>query len=325
MQVQAVGLDNQDGWRLDLKRYWDPAHLDPELRPILIVPGYCMNTFILAYHPRGRSLVEHLCEAGHEVWTCNLRGQGDSTPMAAPGRVGFAELSLVDIPRAVDYVHAHTESRHAAPHAIGCSLGGTFLYAYLAHHPHSHGLASVVGLGAPLKWVKRHLLLKVAFRSPRVAAMVKLKGTRRIARVALPVLKHVPGLLSMYMNTAHIDLSNAAELTQTVDDPHPSLNVQIAHWVNNQDLVVRGLNVTEALAQVRLPLFAVHANGDGIVPAEVALSAVSAFGGPITDSLEAGDAERWFAHADMFINDEAEARVFDPLVDWLVRASLPGA
>lgn len=317
MQVHAQWLDNDDGWQLDLKRYWDPDRLDPALRPILIVPGYCMNTFILAFHPRGRSLVQYLCEAGYEVWTCNLRGQGDSRPARHPGKVGFAEFALVDIPKVVDHVRAHTSAQSGQPHAIGCSLGGTFLYAYLAHHPRSHGLASVVGLGAPLKWVDRHPLLKVAFRSPRLASLVRIKGTRRIARAALPVLKNVPGLLSMYMNTAHIDLSDAGQLTQTVDDPHPSLNVQIAHWVNAQDLVVRGRNVTRSLRQVRLPLLAVYANGDGIVPSAVAQSAVSAIGGGKAEALQAGDDERWFAHADMFINDEAEARVFEPLVRWL--------
>lgn len=316
MDLDAERLDNGDGWRLDLKRYRDPDHFDPAKAPVLIVPGYCMNTFILAFHPRGRSLVEYLCGAGYEVWTSNLRGQGDSEAGPDAGPIGFAPLALVDLPRVVDRVREATASARPFPHAIGCSLGGTFLYAYLAHHPRSHSLSSVVGMGAPLRWVERHPLLQVAFRSARLASMVRISGTRRMARAALPIARRIPGLLSMYMNTAHIDLSDAAVLTQTVDDPHPYLNVQIARWVTNQDLVVRGLDVTRALSQVYLPLFAIYANGDGIVPPSVALSATEAVGGP-TEHLEAGDEQIWFAHADMFINDHAEARVFQPLVRWL--------
>lgn len=317
MQLHQEYLDSGDGWRLDVKRYHEPARFDPAKAPILIVPGYCMNTFILAFHPRGRSLVEFLCARGYEVWTSNLRGQGDSRragPEAGP--VGFSQLSLRDIPLVVDHVRARTASRAKAPHAIGCSLGGTFLYAYLGHHARSHGLSSVVGMGAPLRWVDLHPMVKVAFRSSTLASMVRVKGTRRMARLALPVAKRIPGLLSMYMNTDHIDLSDAGQLTQTVDDPHPYLNVQIAKWVTGSDLKVRGLDVTRALKQVDLPLFAIYANGDGIVPPEVAKSALEFIGGP-TESLQAGDEDVWFAHADMFINDYAEPRVFEPLAAWL--------
>lgn len=317
MQVTEERLDTGDGWRLDIKRYRDPARFDPDKAPVLIVPGYCMNTFILAFHPRGRSLVEYVTSHGYEVWTSNLRGQGDSQRVASDaGRVGFAQLALRDIPRVVDYVASSTASRRPAPHAIGCSLGGTFLFAYLAHHPNSHGLSSVVGMGAPLRWLDLHPLVQVAFRSATVASMVRVKGTRRMARLALPVAKRIPGLLSMYMNTDHIDLSDAGQLTQTVDDPHPYLNVQIARWVTAQDLKVRGLDVTRGLKQVTLPLLAIYANGDGIVPPKVATSVTEAIGGR-ADALEAGDDDVWFAHADMFINDQAEARVFEPLVEWL--------
>jgi alpha-beta hydrolase superfamily lysophospholipase len=275
-----------------------------------------MNTFILAFHPRGRSMVQYLCEAGYEVWTSNLRGQGDSVAYGQAGRVGFAEIALVDIPQVVDYVRAETQSQSPKVHGIGCSLGGTFLYAYLAHHPNSHSLASMVGLGAPLKWENPHLLLKAAFRWPQLVSKINVRGTRRAARWGLPLAKRIPGLLSIYMNTDHIDLSQADLLTQTVDDPHPHLNTQIAHWVTNEDLVVRGLNISRGLKQVKLPLLAVHANADGIVPSQAAVSATEAIGGK-AQALQAGDSDRWFAHADMFINDRAESEVFEPVAQWL--------
>lgn len=317
VERERTWLYNGDGWRLDIKRYWDRARRDPAKRPILIIPGYCMNTFILAHHPRGTSLVQYLAEAGYEVFTANLRGQGDSQRTGVESRVGFREICLVDLPKVVAHVHGVAQASDPTPTAVGCSLGGTYLFGYLAHHPTTHGLGGLIGMGAPLRWTRLHPLLRVAFRSPRLASVVRVSGTRGLAKAALPLARRVPGLLSLYMNTAHIDLSDAATLTQTVDDPHPYLNVQIAHWARGGDLKVAGLDVTRALAQVRLPYLGVYANGDGIVPPEVARSPQGILGSADLTLLEAGDDAVWFAHADMFINDHAEARVFAPMVRWL--------
>lgn len=317
MERERAWLYNGDGWRLDVKRYWDRARLDPSKRPVLFIPGYGMNTFILAHHPRGTSLVQYLVEAGYEVFTANLRAQGDSQPTGVPSRVGFREVCLVDLPKVVGHVRSVSVARDPAPTAVGCSLGGTYLFGYLAHHPTTHGLGGLIGMGAPLRWTTMHPLMRVAFRSPRLASAVRVSGVRGMARVALPVARRIPGLLSLYMNTDHIDLSDPATLTQTVDDPHPYLNLQIARWAHNRDLMVAGLDVTRGLGQVDLPFLGIYANGDGIVPPEVARSAKDALGSQDSTLLEVGDERVWFAHADMFINDHAEPWVFEPMVRWL--------
>ena len=45
-----------NGWQLSLSQTWDPAKLVPGRRPVIIVPGYGMNSFIFSYHPSGPSL-----------------------------------------------------------------------------------------------------------------------------------------------------------------------------------------------------------------------------------------------------------------------------
>lgn len=316
MQLTRLEVDNQDGWRLDIKRYEHPSHRDPALPPILIIPGYCMNTFILAFHPRGTSLVEYLTQQGFEVFTANLRGQGDSKLMPEGSRkIGFRELALVDLPKAIDFVLAQTEGERI--HLVGCSLGGSVVYAYLAHHATSHPLASVVSMGAPLRWEERHPLLKVVFSSRRLASMVNLRGTRGLARRALPIARRIPRLLDLYMNTAQIALEEADQLVQTVDDPHPYLNVQIVNWVRTGELVVAGKNVAEGLRHVDVPLLNVFANADGIVPPGAARSVGAVLGSEEITHLEVGDAKSWYAHADMFISDEAERTVFEPMARWL--------
>jgi pimeloyl-ACP methyl ester carboxylesterase len=309
--------DNADGWLLEIRQFWSPEHLDPTRRPIVMIPGYGMNTFILNFHPRGDSMVRFLVDRGFEVWTANLRGQGGARSVGGKRNFGFAELALVDLPVVFDFAQANTRVKGAGISAVGCSLGATFLYAYLAHHLDDHPFGSLVAMGGPLRWEKVHPLAKIAFHSPALAGVMPFFGTRELARRALPIVKYMPKVLDLYMNKASIDLSRSDELVQTVDDPVPHLNRQIAHWIKQKDLVVRGVNVSQRLQGLKLPTLAVIANADGVVPPETALSIQDIMKSDSVDVLEVGDAQHWFAHADLFISDHAQNLVFAPLSDWL--------
>jgi pimeloyl-ACP methyl ester carboxylesterase len=315
---------NNDGWRLDVTRYYDPERLDRAKRPVVMIPGYGMNTFILNFHPTGTSMVAYLCEEGFEVWTANLRGQGGSKKIGGTLKYGFNELGLVDFPVVMDLVLDETETDTDRPdgdkvHAVGCSLGASVIYGYLAHHQTDHRFASMIAIGGPLRWDEVHPLVKFVFKSPKLAAMVPIYGTRSMAKALLPVLKKVPWLLSIYMNTDQIDLSEADELVKTVDNPNPYVNVQLAKWIKNRDLVVDGVNVTEALAQIEgLPILCILANADGIVPAAAAKSVCNIATKSCADVLEVGgEGDDWYAHADLFISEKAQETVFAPMAQWL--------
>lgn len=313
---ERFAVDNGDGWTLELERHSEaPAGRQP--RPVLMVPGYAMNASILSYHPRGASLVSYLADTGREIWTCNLRGQGQSQPTGKPGRFGLKELSLVDLPAILGAVREHSETGHDEIDLVGCSLGASMIYAYLAHHPDSHGIGSLVAMGGPLRWEGVHPLVKLAFSSGRLAGAIPVKGTRRAARRLLPLARHVTPLMSIYMNTEAVDLSEPDQLVKTVEDPVRWINRQVARWIQQGDLVVDGLNVVEALTLTDLPIFAVLANADGIVPPATARSVEDVLGPEQVDVLEVGDAERWAAHADLFIGDDAQSRVFSPIAEWL--------
>ena len=314
--------DNGQGWLLELRQYWSAEHLDATRRPIVMIPGYCMNTFILNFHPTRDSMVRYLTLQGHEVWTANLRGQGGSRRDGGSKSYGFRELALVDLPVVMEYVKRHAKSDAPDVDAIGCSLGATFLYAYLAHFAESHGVGSLTAIGGPLRWEASHPLVKLAFSSPMVAGLVNIRGTRHAARAALPIVQHMPRLLELYMNAQHIDLSQASELVRTIDDPVPYLNRQIAHWVKERDLKVAGLNITAGLRHIDIPTLCILANADGIVPPAAALSIQNAIGTEVVDILHVGDEENWFAHADLFINNQAPERVFEPLSAWIKKTNL---
>jgi hypothetical protein len=163
-------------------------------------------------------------------------------------------------------------------------------------------------------------LLRTLFGSPWLAGQLVIRGVRPLMRAGAPVLRVAPWLVSVYMNAAHVDLSAVAEMLNTVEDPHPRVNRDIARWMAAGDMVLRGVNVTEALAAStrERPLLVVVSNRDGIVPESANLSATTAWGGGDVETLRVGDDERWYAHADLFVGDDAPRTVFEPMARWLV-------
>src|ERR1700755_827286 len=103
-------VPNGDGWQLSLFQSWDESKLVPGRPPVLIVPGYGMNSFIFSFHPRGLSMEGSLVDAGLEVWGVNVRAQGQSTFHGTSNRDHFylADLSLTDLPAAIEAVLANT-------------------------------------------------------------------------------------------------------------------------------------------------------------------------------------------------------------------------
>jgi pimeloyl-ACP methyl ester carboxylesterase len=318
--VREQYVPTADGWNLHLKRTLSPLHFDPATRPLLIVPGYGMNTFIFGYHPRGTSMERCLAEGGYEVWSLNMRAMGHTRPLRAkPAPVTLQAYSEIDLPAAIERVRATTKTRADGLVVIGCSLGGSVAYGTLALVPDGHGIDGLITMGAPLRWVDTHPLVRFLFGSPHVAGALRMSGTRRWVRRAVPLLRRAPGLLSMYMNSASIDMTHLPQMTATVEDPQPQVNREIALWLRERDLKLGGVNVTEAMGRVRLPLLVVLSNRDGIVPEATALTAVDAWGGDRVEVLEVGDDEGWYAHANLFVADDAPARVFEPIIQWVRR------
>ena len=314
-------IPNGDGWLLSLFQTWDEERLVPGRRPLLIVPGYGMNSFIFSYHPHGLSLEGYLAEAGFEVWRVDLRGQGASRSVGGGDAYRLEDLALTDLDVAIRAALERTRTQATKADLIGASLGGTimFVYATLRKDP---PIGSLVAIGSPVRWVDVHPAIKVAFSWPTLVGLVRFKGTRKLAGAALPLLaKRTPWLLSIYMNAEITDTSAAAEMVRTVEDPNRHVNRQIAHWIKDRDLVLQGVNVSDAVATLRNPLLCVTARGDGIVPQRTAEFPFRASGTADKRLLTVGDEQLAMAHADLFISSEAHARVFEPLASWLAERS----
>jgi pimeloyl-ACP methyl ester carboxylesterase len=317
--VQEQRATTADGWELRLERTICPERFAPSRRPLLIVPGYGMNSFIFGYHPRGTSMTRCLAEGGFEVWSLDLRGQGSSRRLGAGHEpITLEGYAKQDLPAAIARVLDHTTTSARDLVLVGASLGGSIAFAYLACSV-AAPVAGLVALGAPLRWVEVHPLLRALFASSWVAGSLRLSGTRTWIRRLLPLLQRAPWLLSMYANTATIDAEHLPEMTATVEDPQPEVNRQLALWIRERDLVLCGKNVTLAMRDVKVPLLVVLSNRDGIVPEPTALSVVDFWGGA-AEVLRIGDAEDWYAHANLFVGNDAPSKVFAPLIAWIERA-----
>ncbi|MDF2692339.1 MAG: Polyhydroxyalkanoic acid synthase [Labilithrix sp.] len=318
MNVDRFLVDNRAGWRLSVTRY--RAEREPTGRPVLIVPGYGMNSFIFSFHPNGPSMVECLAARGLEVWTVDLRGQGRSIRARGSHRYDMGALAVEDLGAAIGHVLAKTTTGATKIDLVGCSLGTALSFAHVAIVDGApvHALVSMAGL---VTWREAHPIVRFAFGSPRVASLMRMKNTRRLARFALPVVSKVaPALLSVYLNERSTDLSQAARMVQTVEDPHPIINREIAEWIRRGDLVIRGVNVSERLPALKHPFFCVVANDDGIVLPATSRHTFDKIGSDHKEILFVGDAEMPIAHADLFLCKGAQPRIFAPVADFLLSA-----
>ena len=313
-------IDNGAGWRLALKRVAPPTFSnDPAPRPVLIVPGYGMNSFIFGFHPRGLSLEAYMASRGLEVWSVDLRGQGRSVREHGTEQYGLGELAVDDRACAIAHVRRSTRTGRDEVDLIGCSLGAALTFAHLACVPDAP-VHTVVSMGGLVTWVKIHSVLRAAFWSPWLVGRVRVRDTRKLAGRALPALvRFAPKLLSLYLNADSTDTSNAATMIQTVEDPNPYVNRDIARWIRRRELVVRGVNVSKSMRAMKYPLMVVVANDDGVVPPETSRDIFTAVGSTDKELLEVGDATSRIAHADLFLSTGAQDRIFAPVADFLLR------
>lgn len=317
LDIQHHQVPNHHGWTLQLRQARHRTRHNPGLAPIAIIPGYGMNSFLFGFHPRGTSMELCLAEAGFEVWSLNLRAQGGSRPLSPDAEPpSFAAFAGVDLPATLEFIGRQTNSPGHPISLIGCSLGGTIAYTYLALHPHQSRVGAVVTIGSPIHWERPPLLFKLLGVRPDLIERIKLRGTRPMVRAALPLLQRLPRLAHVYLNPAHVDLHALHEMARTVENPQPRLNRELSEWLAAGSLTVRGRNIAEALGQVAVPLLVTLANRDGIVPTDSVSSVRSRWGGR-ADELVVGTPDDWYSHADLFIGNQAPAKVFGPIAAWL--------
>jgi pimeloyl-ACP methyl ester carboxylesterase len=307
-------LRNGAGWDIALKR--TQAEKGPA-QPVLIIPGYGMNSFIFGFHPRGPSLEAYLASRGLDVYSVDLRGQGDSRRTGGSLAYGLDDLAITDLGTALRGVLEW--SGKDSVDLIGCSLGAALAFGHVALHPEAK-VRALVSMGGVVTWVDPHPLVRAAFASPTVVGMIPMFGTRAFARRALPILARIaPRVLSIYLHGQSTDLSHAETMVKTVEDPSRRMNREIARWIGKRELSIGGVNVSRALPDLRYPTLVVVANQDGIVPPATGRAIFERVGSHDKRLLCVGDERTPIAHADLFIANDAHALVFAKIADFLVR------
>jgi pimeloyl-ACP methyl ester carboxylesterase len=306
--------DNGAGWRLALRRVLPKS--PRRGRPVLIVPGYQMNSSVFGFHPNGLSLEDALAARGLEPWSIDLRGQGAAERTWGDDRFGLAELAVEDLRAAIAYVRGVARAEEVD--VVGCSLGTALAFAHVALQADAP-VRCLVAMGGVVTWAHVNRAVRLVARAPWLVGQLRMRGTRRLARAALPpIARWAPSLLSVYLNVASTDVSCPDGMVATVEDPNPVINAQIARWVVRRELVVRDVNVSRALPGMTMPLLCVLGRQDGIVPPATSRAIHDAVGSRDKALLEVGDERTPMAHADLFLARHAREVVFEPLADWLL-------
>ena len=275
-----------------------------------------MNSSLFSYPAGRRSLERTLAERGFEVWAVDLRGQGDSFRLGIGGDYGLRDLGITDLGRVLEHINARKFSQTSGFHGVGCSLGASLLYLYLSV-PHPVSLRSLTCIAGPLRWEKAHPLVRLLFASPRLAGALPIRGSRQVARIALPWLLRIPRILSPYMNATMVERRDVQTFVRSVEDPSPRMNREIAEWLTRGELEVDGQPLSHHIREADLPFLCILARADGIVPPATVRSAWEEIGSRNKKLLEIGTPAQRFAHADLFISRHACRLVFEPLTDWL--------
>jgi alpha-beta hydrolase superfamily lysophospholipase len=310
------------GARVVLTRYlWRATRPSADAHhPVLVVPGYGMNSNIFSFHPEGISLVEALAREGLDPWTVDLRGQGGARNVEAA--YGLAELAWDDLPAALAHVSKVTHAERV--HLIGCSLGAAISFTYLSRFGASAPVGSMVSMAGLVTWREIHPLVRTAFLSPTLASWVPTRGTKHAAALALPILRSFGrSLLSLYLNPDTTDLTHQAKMLETVEDPARHLNREIGEWLRRRELVVGGINVSRSLAAYRKPLLCVVAAHDGIVPPATSRAIYEDVGSEDRELLMVGEDDHRVAHADLFLGKRMFDLAFQPIARFLATRSGP--
>lgn len=326
-----------DGYRLTLFRSppKGPRRVDPDARPVLLLPGAGANRFTFGLRAE-RSLAALLNARGVDVWLAELRGARTSAPVRHGPLHARPAVSLClklehDLPALVEAVRGATGARRVD--LVGHSLGG-LLAMLAAGGPLADVIGRVVTISAPGTFKgfvggdEPGLVLRgVARGVEALAGGLDKVIVAPFARTRGPI-PHLVSFQRHFLPGALDAADRRLYLDHCVEDLPGGDLAQLARWVRRGRLEDRhGRLLEHHLAAVRAPVLAVASPRDRIIPEALVRAGVDALGTADKRLMLVGREHghrRDYAHADILLAPSAVADVLEPLAAWLVEP-LPAA
>ena len=248
----------------------------------------------------GATLAGRLASAGFAVYLLGHRGDRCALPPSprALREATFDEILDRDLPAAMDAVCAH--AGYPRVHMVGHGLGGLLVMVSASQRPDT--LASVVSMGAPLRFEPVRTELRRTARALSLLPAHWELPTRALARLAAPLLD---------------DASAGGARTRGVleyasEDIPVGLLRQLMTWqdVGTPTTLDGRVDYVEAMAQADAPLLVFAGTEDSLASPQDAL--------PRWGHEDVRlDVIEGLGHLDLLLSVEARRAVFDPLCTWL--------
>ncbi|MFO0750202.1 MAG: alpha/beta fold hydrolase [Myxococcota bacterium] len=321
-----------DGYRLTLYRSppRGPRRVDPEARPVLLLPGAGANRFTFGLRA-DRSLPAILNARGLDVWLAELRGARSSKTLSAR-RSERPDVTLClrldhDLPAILATIRSVTGAERVD--LVGHSIGGllAMLAAGGALAPYIGRVVTVSAPGTFRGFVggdePGRLVRSVARGVEALSGSFDRIVVSPWARTPGPIphlrsfQRHVlPGALDASERRLYFD--------HCVEDlPSGDLG-QIARWIRKGQLEDRyGRGLEHYLAAVRAPVLALASPRDKVIPEALVRAGFDRLGSDdktlVLVCKDHGHS-RDYAHADILLARSAVADVLEPMAAWLADA-----
>lgn len=313
---EVYAVTTEDGWKLRLFRHLPREGGQGE--PVLLCPGVVANHWEFEL-PSAGSLVDALTQAGYDCWILDPRGRRSSRPAIGQSYddVAMDDWLNQDLPAAIDYVRVAT--RYDYVHYVGHSMGGMLLYAFNAAFGQDK-IASGTTLASPVGFEglgKRNY-------GPVVKALRLRSQVEYIVRALAPLAM----LFKLQASFLPINWSNlspkvgARALYNMLELPSHRVGAELEFWVRQEIWRMNNdeLDVAASLAEFDLPLLAIYAAADPLVPIHRARAFFEAI--PHQDkrmivlSRENGHSAD-YNHIDLVMGKRSWDEVYQPIIDWL--------
>jgi pimeloyl-ACP methyl ester carboxylesterase len=278
---------------LALTRLGRPGHEAVRGVPVILLHGSFSNRRFW-YSPKAIGLGAHLARSGFDVWIAEMRGHGLSPRNKQYKGNRVSDYARYDLPAIGAFVREQTRQ---PPHWIGHSLGGTTLTAALGgQYLDEQCVASVALFGSQIS---------------RVYWPLKVPPVEWGGRLLLKRFAHISG----------------SRLKRGPEDEPIGLVLESLRW---HGLFGRfGDKQSDwwaGLAEVKVPVLAVSAEGDHQDPAWACHKLLKQFGSTTREYLCLGRKSGFsdnFGHVEMLVSKPAQREVWPLVEHWLQQQRLP--